>query len=134
MAGIDLVTGVVHAQVVERHRSKEFIQWLEAINKAYHPATQLTIILDNHSAHVSKETRAYLRTMPNRFSFCFTPKHGSWLNLIESFFAKMTKSVLRGIRVASKAELIARLCKYFEEINTQPVVFKWTYKMADRVN
>jgi transposase len=133
MAGIDLVTGIVHAQVVERHRSKEFVEWLEIIAKAYPPSTQLTIILDNHSAHISKETRAYLAKKPNRFSFCFTPKHGSWLNLIESFFAKMTKSVLRGIRVASKSELVARLCKYFEEINAQPVVFKWSYKMAESV-
>lgn len=133
MAGIDLVTGIVHAQVVERHRSKEFVEWLETIDEAYHPSTQLTIILDNHSAHVSKETRAYLAKKPNRFSFCFTPKHGSWLNLIESFFAKMTKSVLRGIRVTSKSELMVRLRKYFEEINAQPVVFKWSYKMSEIV-
>ena len=117
MAGIDLLTGVIHAQVVERHRRKEFVQWLETIDKAYPPAMQLSIISDNHSAHISKETRKYLSDRPNRFSFCFTPKHGSWLNLIETFFAKMTKSVLRGIRVKSKTELIERLKKYFCKIN-----------------
>lgn len=56
-------------------------------------------------------------------------KPSTSLNLIESFFAKMTKSVLRGIRVKSKAELIKRLQKYFDAINEQPVVFKWSYKM-----
>lgn len=122
---------MVHAQVVERHRSKEFVQWLEIIDKAYPPSMQLLIILDNHSAHISKETRTYLSKKPNRFSFCFTPKHGSWLNLIESFFAKMTKSILRGIRVKSKEELIERIYQYFAEINEQPVVFKWTYKMNE---
>ena len=53
-------------------------------------------MLDNHSAHVSKETRAYLTTMANRFEFVFTPKHGSWLNVVESFFAKLTNTLLRG--------------------------------------
>ena len=131
MAGIDLVTGIVHAQVVERHRSREFIQWLETVDKAYPESTQLSIILDNHSAHISKETRAYLVGKPNRFVFCFTPKRGSWLNLIESFFAKMTKSVLREIRVKSKNELIERIYQYFREINEQPVSFKWSYKMDE---
>ena len=131
MAGIDLVTGIVHAQVVDRHRSREFIQWLKTIDKAYPPSTQLSIILDNHSAHLSKETRRYLSDKPNRFTFCFTPKRGSWLNLIESFFAKMTKTVLRGIRVKSKEELAERICKYFNEINKQPVVFKWSYKLSE---
>lgn len=131
MAGIDLVTGVVHAQVVERHRSREFVQWLETIDKAYAPSTRVAIILDNHSAHISKETRKYLSERPNRFSFCFTPKHGSWLNLIESFFAKMTKTVLRGIRVKSKEELAERIYKYFDEINRQPVIFKWSYKLEE---
>jgi transposase len=86
-------------------------------------------VLDNHSAHISKETRSYLETVPQRFVFVFTPKHGSWLNLIEIQFSKMTRSMLRGIRVASKQELIDRIHQYFEEINADPVVFHWKYKM-----
>jgi transposase len=87
--------------------------------------------LDNHSAHISKETRGYLQTTPQRFVFVFTPKHGSWLNLIENQFSKMTRTMLRGIRVASKQELIDRLHQYFEEINEAPVVFRWKYKMDE---
>lgn len=129
MAGIDLLTGQVHGQVVDRHRSREFIDFLKRIDRFYPQDTTLRIVLDNHSAHLSKETRAYLSTVPNRFEFVFTPKHGSWLNLIESFFGKMAKSMLRGIRVASKDELKERILKYLQEINETPVVFRWKYRM-----
>ena len=64
LAGIDLLTGRVHALV--------------------------KLILDNHSAHISKETKAWLASQPaGRFEFVFTPKHGSWLNLVEGFFSKL---------------------------------------------
>ena len=78
LAGIDLVTGVVHASVEERHRSREFVEFLKRLDAAYAPATAIKIILDNHSAHISKETRAWLAEQPEgRFTFVFTPKHGS---------------------------------------------------------
>ncbi len=127
MAGIDLFTGQVHAHVVERHRSREFIEFLKIVDQAYPPGVTIRMALENHSAHVSTETRAYLNSAPNRFEFIFTPKHGSWLNLIESFFAKMAKTMLRGIRVASKAELKERILQYLREINQAPVVFRWRY-------
>lgn len=127
MAGIDLLSGRVHGQVVERHRSREFIQFLKLLDQVYPRTAKIRIVLDNHSAHISKETRAYLATVPNRFEFIFTPKHGSWLNLIEMFFAKMTKSMLRGIRVSSKQELRERIMLYLDEVNESPAVFRWKY-------
>lgn len=127
MAGIDLLTGIVHGQAVDRHRSREFIEFLRKLDGAYPAAAKIRVILDNHSAHISKETRAYLATVPNRFEFIFTPKHGSWLNLIESFFGKMAKTMLRGIRVTGKPELKARIEKYLQEINETPVIFRWKY-------
>ncbi len=87
------------------------------------------MILDNHSAHISKETRAYLATRPNRFEFIFTPTHGSWLNLVESFFGKLAKTILRHLRVASKAELKTRVEQYIDELNAAPVVFRWKYRL-----
>jgi transposase len=81
------------------------------------------------AAHISKETRAFLGTRPNRFEFTFTPKHGSWLNLVESFFGKMAKTLLRGIRVASAEELKVRIELYLKEVNETPVVFRWKYKL-----
>ncbi len=127
MAGIDLLTGYVHGQVVERHRSREFVEFLRAVDAFYPPDTTIRIVLDNHSAHISKETRAYLATRPNRFAFTFTPKHGSWLNLVEAFFGKLARTMLRGLRVASKAELKARLEQHLDELNAEPVVFHWKY-------
>ena len=61
----------------------------------------------------------------------FTPKHGSWLNMIESFFSKMTKQMLKGIRVESKEELERLIYLYFDEFNLEPVVYRWSYKMDE---
>ena len=127
LAGIDLLTGKVHGIVEDRHRSREFIGFLKILDSKYPPGTRLRMILDNHSAHISKETRSYLATVPGRFEFIFTPTHGSWLNLVESFFGKMARTMLRGIRVASKTELKERIVKYLAEVNEAPVVFRWKY-------
>ena len=106
LAGIDLLTGRVHARVEDRHRSREFVAFLRQLDAAYPADTAIRLILDNHSAHISKETKAWVATQPEgRFAFVFTPKHGSWLNLIEGFFSKLARSMLRHIRVASKDEL-----------------------------
>src|SRR6201993_3806295 len=110
LAGIDLLTGQVHALVKDRHRSREFIEFLKLVDTAYPADTAIHLILDNHSAHISRETRAWLAEQPaGRFEFTFTPKHGSWLNLVEGFFSKLARSVLRHIRVSSKQELKERL-------------------------
>jgi transposase len=127
LAGIDLLTGHVHGMVAERHRSREFVEFLKRVDRFYPTSATIRIILDNHSAHLSKETRTYLATVPNRFDFVFTPKHGSWLNLVESFFAKLAKTLLRGIRESSKAELRERIERHFYELNQEPVVMKWAY-------
>jgi transposase len=129
MAGIDLLNGEVHAQVVDRHRSCEFVQFLKMVDQKYDPKVKIRMILDNHSAHISKETRSYLSSVPNRFEFVFTPKHGSWLNLIEMFFSKLARTMLRGIRVSSKQQLKDRIMKFIDEINADLVIFKWSYKL-----
>ena len=130
LAGIDLLSGKVHALVKDRHRSREFIEFLKLLDAAYPATTAIKLILDNHSAHISKETRAWLAEQPaHRFEFTFTPKHGSWLNLIEGFFSKLARSVLRHIRVASKQELKDRLMAAMDHFNQNPVVHTWTYKL-----
>ena len=127
LGGIDLLNGQVHGMVADRHRSREFVQYLKMVDAIYPKDITIRIILDNHSAHISKETRQYLATAPNRFDFIFTPTHGSWLNIIESLFAKMTKTFLRGIRVSSKEELKQRILKWIQELNETPVVFRWKW-------
>jgi transposase len=130
LAGIDLLTGKVHALVKDRHRSREVIEFLKLLDAAYPTYTAIRLILDNHSAHISKETKAWLATRPpGRFAFTFTPKHGSWLNLIEGFFSKLARSVLRHIRVASKQELKDRIMAAMEHFNENPVVHTWSYKL-----
>src|SRR5512133_2490042 len=130
MAGIDLLTGHVHALVSDRHRSREFIEFLKLLDAAYPADTAIEVILDNHSAHVSRETASWLAAQPiGRFTFTFTPTHGSWLNLVEGFFSKLARSVLRHIRVSSKHELKDRLMAFISDINREPVVHTWHYKI-----
>jgi transposase len=132
LAGIDLLTGKVHALVRDRHRSREFIEFLKLLDAAYPARTAIKLILDNHSAHISRETTTWLATRPaGRFEFTFTPKHGSWLNLIEGFFSKFARSVLRHIRVASKQELKERIMAGIADVNRYPVIHTWSYKLAE---
>ncbi len=131
LAGLDLHSGRVIETISDTHNSGDFIAFLKKLEGAYPAHQRIRLVLDNHSAHISKETRSYLDTVPQRFVFVFTPKHGSWLNLIENQFSKMTRTMLRGIRVASKQELIDRLHQYFEEVNADPVVFRWKFKMDE---
>jgi transposase len=132
LAGIDLLTGKVHALVRNRHRSREFIEFLRLLDSAYPARTAIKLILDNHSAHISRETRTWLATRPpGRFKFTFTPKHGSWLNLVEGFFSKFARSVLRHIRVSSKQELKERIMTGIKDINRHPVIHRWSYKLAE---
>ncbi len=131
LAGLNLVTGEVLPLVRDTHKSSDFIDFLKAANEKYASAERIKMVLDNHSAHLSKETKAYLATVPGRFEFVFTPKHGSWLNLVESFFGKLTRVCLKGIRVSSKAELVQRIYRYIHEINSVPVVYHWKYKLEE---
>lgn len=131
LASINLMNGKVHGKVCDRHRSKEFVEYLQELDKQYPEKFKIKIILDNHSAHISKETKRYLKTKPNRFEFIFTPTHASWLNLIEVFFSKMARSFLRGIRVADKDELKQRIYQYLDEINQMPSVFTWKWKLDE---
>jgi transposase len=125
LAALDLHNGHIIAQVHERHRSREFISLLKEIDAFYPKDCLIRIILDNHSAHISKETMSYLATRPNRFIYVHTPKHGSWLNLVETLFGKMTRTFLKSIRVEYKEELRERILKGIAEINAAPVVHRW---------
>ena len=125
LAGIDLHSGHIFANVEDRHRSVEFIGLLKQLDAHYPAEAIIRVVLDNHSAHISNETMAYLGERPGRFEYVHTPKHGSWLNLIECAFSKMARTFLRHIRVTSKEELKQRILKGIAEINAAPVVFRW---------
>jgi transposase len=125
LAALDLHTGQIIANVEERHRSVEFIALLKRLDEHYPSQSIIRIILDNHSAHISKETMAYLASRPGRFEYVHTPKHGSWLNLVETVFSKMARSFLRHIRVGSLEELRQRILKGIAEMNQQMAPFRW---------
>jgi transposase len=125
LAALDLQDGQVTARVEDRHRSIEFIGLLSDLDAKYPPECTIRIILDNHSAHISKETQEFLSRHPNRFQYVLTPKHGSWLNIVETLFGKMARSFLRHIRVQSLDELKSRILKGIDEINAAPVVHRW---------
>lgn len=129
LAAIDLLSGEAIPLVSPTHKSADFVQFLKLLDEKYPMGDKIRLILDNHSAHVSQETQEYLNTVPGRFEFVFTPTHGSWLNMVEGFFSKMTRQMLNGIRVESREELEQRIYKYFEEINEVPIPYKWSYAM-----
>lgn len=131
LAAIDLQTGEAIPLVRDKYSSTEYIEFLKLLDDKYPKGDKICIVLDNLKVHTSEATRKYLATVPGRFEFVFTPKHGSWLNMVESFFSKMTRQMLRGIRVKSKEELTNRIYRYFVEINEEPIVFHWKYNLDD---
>ena len=131
LAAIDLKTCEAIPLVRDKHSSKEYIEFLKLLDEKYPKGDKIRLVLDNLKVHTSDETRRYLATVPGRFEFVFTPKHGSWLNMIEGFFSKMTRQMLRGIRVKTKDELVSRIYQYFAEVNEEPVVFHWKYNLDD---
>ena len=131
LAGIDLQTGEAIPLVRESHTSKDYIDFLKLLDSKYPKGDKIRLVLDNLKVHTSDETRKYLAKVPDRFEFVFTPKHGSWLNLVEGFFSKLTRQSLRGIRVKSVEELVSRIYKYFDEVNAEPVVYHWKYKLEE---
>ena len=107
LAGIDLLTGKVHALVRERHRSREFIEFLKLLDAAYPASTAIKLILDNHSAHISRETRAWLDT-------------GRQAARPPGFFSKFSRSVLRHIRVTqTRTQVTASWLPSMTLIDTQ---------------
>jgi hypothetical protein len=130
LAGIDLLTGHRHVRVEDRHRSREAVAFLKQLDAAYPNDAAIKLSLDNHAAHLSKATKTWVATQPEgRFALVFTPKYGSWLNLVERFFSEMARSMLRHMRVASKDELRRRIMAYLEDLNREPVIYTWTYQM-----
>jgi len=125
LAALDLQDGHITARVEDRHRSGEFIGLLSDLDAWYPAECTIRIVLDNHSAHISKETLEFLEQHPNRFQYVLTPKHGSWLNIVETLFGKMARSFLRHIRVKSVEELKTRIGLGIAEINAAPVVHRW---------
>jgi integrase core domain protein len=131
LASIDLPAGEATPLVSETHKSSDYVAFLRILDGKYPKGDLIRIVLDNVSVHTSAETRRYLATVPGRFEFVLAPKHGSWPDLVEGFFSKMTRQMLRGIRLSSKDELRERILRYFKEVNADPVVYRWKWNLSD---
>ena len=108
-----------------------YIEFLKTLDGKYPKGDKIRLFLDNLKVHKSEKVQKYISSVPDRFEFVFTPKHASWLNLVEGFFSKMSRQMLKGIRVETKDELVTRIYKYFEEINEESVVYKWSWHLDD---
>jgi len=130
-AALDLKTSRVIGQVRRRHRSLEFRQFLDLIESRVPATLDVHIILDNYGTHKTALIRKWFAKRP-RFHFHFTPTYGSWLNLVERWFAELTnKRIRRGV-FRSVRELEAAIREYIEVHNEDPKPFVWT-KTADQI-
>ena len=132
LAGIDLQNGTAGGVVRERHRSRESVELPGALDAKYPEGHAMRLVLDNHPVHRSRETRAWLEGHPGRFEMVPAPTHGSWPDVIEGFFGKMARQMLRHIRVGSLDELRERIELYLKEVNARPVPHRWTWGIGER--
>ena len=130
-AALELKSNRVIGQLHRRHRSFEFRKFLDLIEAQVPAALEVHIILDNCGTHKTALIRKWFAKRP-RFHLHFTPTYGSWLNLVERWFAELTnKRIRRGI-FRSVKELEAAIREYIEIHNEDPTPFVWT-KTADQI-
>ena len=130
-AALELKSSHVISQLHRRHRSLEFRKFLDLIDAQVPAALDVHIILDNYGTHKTALIRKWFAKRP-RFHLHFTPTYGSWLNLVERWFAELTnKRIRRGV-FRSVKELEAAIRDYIAVHNEDPTPFVWT-KTADEI-
>jgi len=130
-AALDAKTGKVLGVCKQRHRSVEFIGFLDHIDAAVPAELSVHIILDNYATHKTAAVHRWLAKRP-RYHLHFTPTSSSWLNLVERWFAALTEKQLRRGVFRSTRELEAAIMRYLEASNANPKPFVWT-KSADQI-
>ena len=130
-AALDARTGKIIGQNQQRHRSTEFRNFLDTIEKKVPEELDVHLILDNYGTHKTKLIRDWLAKRP-RFHVHFTPTSASWLNLVERWFALLTERQLRrGVHRSTK-ELKAAIDDFIQHHNRDPKPFIW-HKTADQI-
>ncbi len=135
-AALNVLTGEVIGQCHGRHRHQEFLKFLRHLDRAFPPDLTLHVILDNYATHKHKKVRKWLAARP-RFKLHFTPTSASWLNLVESWFSKLTQQRLRRGVFCSVQELVAAIQDYLTQHNADPKPFVWSTTVEailDKVN
>jgi transposase len=130
-AALNAKTGTVIAETHRRHRSVEFRKFLDRVEASVPPTMDVHLIMDNYGTHKTPRIRAWLAKRP-RFHVHFTPTYGSWLNLVERWFAELTtKQIKRGAH-RSVPELERAIWEFLDVHNEDPTPFVWT-KTADEI-
>jgi transposase len=124
-AALSMLDGKVIGACLPRHRSREFLQFLKLIDQQTPAGLDLHLILDNYATHKTPAVNRWLKRHP-RFHLHFTPTSSSWLNMVERFFAEITRNRIRRGIFKSVAELKAAIADYLEKHNADPKPFVWT--------
>ncbi len=131
-AALDVAAGEVIHECMPRHRHREFLRFMNEVEKRTHPDLDLHVILDNYATRKHKKVAAWLKANP-RVKFHFTPTSASWLNLVERFFSELTQRQLKRLAVNSVKQLTDTITAYIENRNRNrdPAPFKWTAAAED---
>jgi transposase len=124
-AALDVLEGKVIGQCMKRHRHQEFIRFLNVIDAKVPKMKAVHIIVDNYATHKHPKVLEWIENHP-RFVFHFTPTSTSWLNAVESFFAKLTKKRLKRGVFRSLQELKDAIHRFLDHTNAKPKPFTWT--------
>lgn len=126
LAAMDVATGKVHPKIIDRNNSVTFIEFLTELDQAIPTGLNIHLVMDNGSSHTSKATRDWLAEHP-RFEVTYTPKHASWLNMIEIFFSILTKRLLRRGEFTSREHLADKILKFIDHYSKTAKPFRWRY-------
>ena len=124
-AALNLLDGKVIGHCMKRHRHQEFIRFLNRIDRQTLPYLDIHLIIDNYATHKTPAVKRWLKKHP-RFHIHFTPTSASWLNMVERFFAEITRKRIRRGVFKSVAELEQAIYDYLAIHNHNPVPFVWT--------
>jgi transposase len=123
-AALNVLDGSVVGRCMQRHRHQEFIRFLNQIERTVPAGKLIHVVLDNYGAHKQAKVRHWLARHP-RWIFHFTPTSCSWLNAVETFFAKLTKRRLKGGVFPSLVALQTAINRFVETPNREPKPFVW---------
>jgi transposase len=132
-AALNILDGTVIGQCMDRHRHQEFTKFLRKIDRS--TPVDLHLIVDNYATHKHPEVVKWLERHP-RFHLHFIPTSSSWLNLVERFFAEITRKRIRRGVFKSVLDLEVAIYRYLAEHNERPKPFVWTAtaeKILDKV-
>lgn len=126
IAALDVATGQVITQRIRRNNSAAFTSFLSVLDQHTAPGLRIRLIMDNGSSHTSKATRAWIAAHP-RFAVTYTPKHASWLNVIEQWFSILTRKLLRRGSFESQDDLASQITEFTIGYNKTARPWKWKY-------